>query len=214
MAWRDRPEISPPRWRLLLWSIRGRRRAQTWWTLPTETAPESAKTARYKWSRGGRAPIIVLVAALIGTSVALGVLQPHHTPQSSNSYAGGSLSWKATNYRLDNGLGIIFDGSGRRIQIYLGENADLADLAVDSGYLTSSGHIAFLPPGKSSTYQGCLGALRSASSRVEPLTAIIPGQHADLCSSGNNLGGIAYFHVTRNDQSSLTMNITIWNYTL
>jgi hypothetical protein len=37
-------------------------------------------------------------------------------------------------------------------------------------------------------------------------------QHADLCSSGN-FGKIAYFHVTRNDQSSLTMNITIWNYT-
>jgi hypothetical protein len=79
--------------------------------------------------------------------------------------------WKATSYRLDNGLGIIFDGSGRRIQIYLGNNADLA---ADSGHLTSSGHIAFLPPGKASTYQGCLGALRSASSRVEPLTAIIP----------------------------------------
>lgn len=60
--------------------------------------------------------------------------------------------------------------------------------------------------------RGCLGALRSASSRVEPLTAIIPGQHADLCSSGN-FGEIAYFHVTRNDQSSLTMNITVWNYT-
>ena len=58
---------------------------------------------------------------------------------------------------MDNGLGIIFDGSGRRIQIYLGNNADLADLAADSGYLTSSGHIAFLPPGKASTYQGCLG---------------------------------------------------------
>lgn len=206
MAWRGRPEIPLPRWRLLLWSIRGRRREQTWWTLPNETAPRSAKTASYK-------RLIVVVTVLVGSSVALGVLAPHRTPKSSDSYVDGSVLWKATSYRLDNGLGIIFDGSGRRIQIYLGENADLADLAVDSGYLTSSGHIAFLPAGKASTYQGCLTALRSASSRVEPLTAIIPGQHADLCSSGNHPGGIAYFHVTRNDQSSLTMNITIWNYT-
>jgi hypothetical protein len=194
---------------LLLWSIRGRRREQTWWTLPNETALKSAKTASYKRL------IVVMVTVLLGSGVALGELLPHRTPQRSNSYADGSVLWKATSYRLDNGSGIIFDGSGRRIQIYLGENADLADLAVDSGYLTSSGHIAFLPPGKAPTYQGCLGALRSASSSVEPLTVIIPGQHAGLCSSSSNkYGGIAYFHVTRNDQSSLTMNITVWNYTL
>ena len=49
-------------------------------------------------------------------------------------------------------------------------------------------------------------------SQEEPLTGIVPGQHADLCSSGSG-GEVAYMHVTRNDQSGLTMNITIWQYT-
>ena len=70
----------------------------------------------------------------------------------------------------------------------------------------------FLPPGKAPTFQDCLGALGPASSQAEPLTAIIPGRHADLCSSGSG-GDVAYLHVTSNDQSGLLMNITIWNYT-
>jgi hypothetical protein len=54
-------------------------------------------------------------------------------------------------------------------------------------------------------------AIQGRGHQAEPLTAIIPGRHADLCSSGSG-GDIAYMHVTRNDQSGLTMNITIWKY--
>jgi hypothetical protein len=86
-----------------------------------------------------------------------------------------------------------------------------ADLEVDGGYLSSGGHIVFLPPGTAPTFQDCLSALGPASSQGEPLTAIIPGPQADLCSSGSG-GDIAYMHVTRSDQSGLTMNITIWEY--
>jgi hypothetical protein len=122
---------------------------------------------------------------------------------------GGGVLWKAADYRMGNGWGINLEGSGRPIQITLGTSADLE---VDSGYLSSGGHIAFLRPGTAPTFQDCLSALGPASSQAEPLTAIIPGRHADLCSSGSG-GDIAYTDVTRNDQSGLTMNITIWRYT-
>ncbi len=74
-----------------------------------------------------------------------------------------------------------------------------------------NGHIVFLPPGTAPTFQDCLSALGPASSQEEPLTTIIPGWQADLCSSGSG-GDIAYLHVTRSGQSGLTMNITIWEY--
>lgn len=122
---------------------------------------------------------------------------------------GGGVLWNATDYRMADGWGINLEGSGRPIQISLGTSTDLE---VDGGYLSSGGHIVFLPPGKGATFQDCLSALGPASSQVEPLTAIIPGRHADLCSSGSG-GDITYLHVTSNDQSGLTMNITIWQYT-
>lgn len=122
---------------------------------------------------------------------------------------GGGVLWKATGYRIGDGWGINLEGSGTPIQINLGTSADLE---VDSGYLSSGGHIAFLPPGQAPTFPACLSALGAASSQAEPLPAIIPGRNADLCSSGSG-GDIAYMHVTRDDQSGLTMNITVWNYT-
>ena len=124
---------------------------------------------------------------------------------------GGGVLWKATGYRMDDGWGINLEGSGRPIQVNLETRADLE---VDGGYLSSGGHVAFLPPGQAPTFQDCLSAVGQASSQVEPLTVIIPGQRADLCSSGSGEDGsdddIAYMRVTGNDQSGLTMNITIW----
>jgi hypothetical protein len=134
------------------------------------------------------------------------VTPPKHPSKPFNG--GDGVLWKATGYRMDDGWGINLEGSGTRIQIYLGTSADLE---LDSENLSSAGHIVFLPPGTAPTFQDCLSALGPASSQAEPLTAIIPGRHADLCSSGSG-GDIAYMHVTRNDQSGLTMNITIWKY--
>lgn len=131
---------------------------------------------------------------------------PKHPVKPFNG--GGAVLWKTTGYRMDDGWGINLEGSGRPIQVILGTSADLE---VDSGYLSSGGHVTFLPPGQAPTFQDCLSAVGQASGQVEPLTAIIPGQRADLCSSGRG-GDIAYMHVTGNDQSGLTMNITIWKY--
>lgn len=87
------------------------------------------------------------------------------------------MLWKATGYQIDDGWGINLEDSGRRIQVGLGTSADLE---VDGGYLSSGGHIAFLPPGTAPTFQNCLSAVGPAGSQGEPLTAIIPGRHADL----------------------------------
>ena len=177
-----------------------------------ETAPGSAKTARYNGYRRVN-PKIVRGIGLAGF-IALGVVwviaaifaPPKHPSVPFNG--GGGVLWKTTGYRMEDGWGINLAGSGRPIQITLGTSADLE---VDGGYLSSGGHIVFLPPGTAPTFQDCLGALGPASSQEESLTAIIPGRQADLCSSGSG-GDIAYMHVIRSDQSGLTMNITIWEY--
>jgi hypothetical protein len=212
MPWTARSETPPPRWRLFLWRLRRSRRAETWFTPPTETAPGSAKTARYNGYRRvnpdtiAKISLVGFLAFLVLCVVLRFVTPPEHPSPPFNG--GGGVLWKATGYQMDDGWGINLEGSGRPIQITLGTSADLE---VDGGYFSSGGHIAFLRPGTAPTFQDCLSALGPASSQEEPLTAIIPGRHADLCSSGSG-GDIAYMHVTRSDQSGLTMNITIWEY--
>jgi hypothetical protein len=197
---------------LLLWSLRPSRRAENWFTT-TETASRSAKTAKYngyqRVSPDTTAKIIVasFIAFVIFWVVFAIVAPPKHPALPFNG--GGGVLWKSTGYRMNDGWGINLEGSGRPIQIILGTSTDLE---VDGGYLSSGGHIVFLPAGKAPTFQDCFSALGAASSQEEPLTGIVPGQHADLCSSGSG-GDVAYMHVTRNDQSGLTMNITIWGYT-
>jgi hypothetical protein len=166
------------------------------------------KTPWYRpfWEGGPRT--LAAVAAMFGLAIGSAFLLPRSSPPKPNTPSDGSVAWKATGFRLDNGYGINLEGFGTPVQIYPGSSADLE---VDGVYLSSGGKIAFLPPGKSPTYQNCLSALGSASGQLEPLNAALPGRHADLCSSGS-FGNIAYVHVTRNDQSSLTMNITVWNH--
>jgi hypothetical protein len=184
---------------------------------PPETAPGSAWTARQQRPRAGTvgkmAVRVALSAGAVLWLIGFILAPPRHgtgpdAPASRGAPDGnGTVLWKATGYRMDDGWGINLAGSGRRIRIYPGTRADLE---VDSGYLSSGRHITFLPPGTPPSYQVCFTALILASSQAEPLDAITPGGHADLCSSGST-GDIAYVHVTGKTSSSLTMNITIWH---
>jgi hypothetical protein len=118
----------------------------------------------------------------------------------------GTVLWKATGYRLSDGWGTNLAGQGMQVQVYPGASADLE---VSTGYLSAGRRIAFLPPGTPPTYQNCRAVALRASTQSEDLSAITPGVHGDLCSSGSS-GDIAFIHVTRNNGSALTMSITIW----
>jgi hypothetical protein len=149
----------------------------------------------------------LLVAGVVATLARIAFSPPPQQTRGSYDSAGnGTVLWTATGYQMDDGWGFNLAGSGRPIEIVPGTSADLE---VASGYLSSGGHITFLVPGTVPDYQACLTALGIASSQAEPLAAVTPG--ADLCSSGST-GDIAYVHVTGNDGSGLTMNITIWHY--
>jgi hypothetical protein len=87
---------------------------------------------------------------------------------------GGGVLWKTTGYRMDDGWGINLEGSGRPIQINLGTSADLE---VDSEYLSSGGHIVFLPRGMAPIFQDCLSALGPASSQVPTSAKRLPYLH-------------------------------------
>jgi hypothetical protein len=116
MPWTARSETPSPRWRLLLWSLRRSRRAETWWTQPTETAPGSAKTAKYNGYQGVN-PDTIAKTTVIGF-LALAVLwvifyfltPPKHPGLPFNG--GGGVLWKTTGYRMDDGWGINLEGSG------------------------------------------------------------------------------------------------------
>jgi hypothetical protein len=179
------------------------------WTAPSQAQP-SPWWLLFRGHRAWRRAYRIVARALL---VAGGVIMlidiivsPGHDRSTYDPGGNGIVLWKATGYQMGDGRGINLAGSGRPIQIVPGTSADLE---VASGYLSSAGHITFLPPGTAPGYQGCLTALRPASSQAEPLTAVTPG--ANLCSSGST-GDIAFVHVTRNDVPGLTMNITVWHY--
>jgi len=181
------------------------------WTPPPQTAPRPAPKTRHHPAqyRAFRVAVAIFLSAggVLG-AIGLILAPPRHVAtQDQAPAANGTVLWKATGYRMDDGWGINLAGSGRRVQIFPGTSADLE---VDSGYLSAGGHITFLPPGTPPSYQACFTALLLATSQAEPLDAIMPGLNADLCSSGST-GDIAYVHVTGKTISSLTMNITIWH---
>lgn len=185
------------------------------WTAPAETfpapaSPQSGQASQYKWSwrRAGTVTLVTIAAVAIATRLVVSIVTaPGQVQRYQGPDANGTVLWKATGYRMDDGWGINLAGSGRRIQIYPGTRADLE---VEGGYLSSGRHITFLPPGTPPSYQACFTALILASSQAEPLDAITPGGHADLCSSGST-GDIAFVHVTGKASSGLVMNVTIWH---
>jgi hypothetical protein len=147
---------------------------------------------------------VVAVAAI----AALMVLQNIHTPnKKADALTGnGAVVWKAAGFVLSDGWGINLAGNGRRIQIVPGMSTDIE---VADGYLASAGHLALLPRGEALTYQHCVTAVQQATSQSEPLSAVAPASGRPLCAFGSG-GDLASVQVTRDDGSSLAMNITVW----
>jgi hypothetical protein len=126
--------------------------------------------------------------------------------QESGLPANGTVVWKTAGFGLGDGWGINLAGDGARIQVVPGTSTDIE---VADGYLASAGHIAVLPPGAALTYQHCVSAVHQATSQSEPLSEIGPDSRSGLCVSGSG-GDLASMQVTRDDGSSLTANITVW----
>jgi hypothetical protein len=85
------------------------------------------------------------------------------------------------------------------------------DIEFADGYLASAGQIALPPRGEGLTYQHCVSAVEQAASQSEPLGDITPAAGSDLCASGSG-GDLASIQVTHDDGSSLTINVTVWEY--
>ena len=122
--------------------------------------------------------------------------------------ANGTVVWKVAGFDLSDGWGINLAGKGARIQIVPGTSTDIE---FAGGYLASAGTIALLPHGEALTYQHCVSAVQQAASQPEPLGEITPTSHSSLCASGSG-GDLASIQVTHDDGSSLTVNITVWEY--
>lgn len=141
----------------------------------------------------------------IGAAIALLVATPRkHTGQVGS--VNGAIMWKATGFRLEDGWGINLAGQGTRLQVFPGMSTDIE---VDSGYLSSAGHITFLPRGATPTYEACLSTVQQTSDQAQSLDEIRPAWHADLCSSGVS-GDVAFIRVTRNDSAGMSLDITVW----
>jgi hypothetical protein len=102
-------------------------------------------------------------------------------------------------------------GRGAALVDAPGSPGTSTDIEFADGYLASAGHIALLPHGEALTYQHCVSAVQQAASQSEPLSEIAPTSRSSLCASGSG-GDLASIRVTHDDGSSLTVNITVWEY--
>ena len=173
---------------------------------PTTPPQASQRPGNRPWTPVKVVAFVVAMAAI----AALMVLQNVHTPNKmADALTGnGAVVWKAAGFVLSDGWGINLAGNGRRIQIVPGMSTDIE---VADGYLASGGHIALLPHGEALTYQHCVSAAQQATSQSEPLSEIAPASRSSLCASGSG-GDLASVQVIRDDGSSLTVNITVWEY--
>ena len=109
--------------------------------------------------------------------------------------ANGTVLWKATGYRMD-------DGGASNLAWALGRrHPDIPrhqrrHLEVDSGYLPPAGTSRSCRRGAPPSYPACFTALLRAGSQAEPLDAITPRDHAHLVLIRQGTGDIAYIHVT------------------
>ena len=175
---------------------------------PSPAAPEP--TGQHpgdgRWST---VKVLVLIA-LIATIAWWAQGHPDHSA-SNQGYgmpSNGTVVWKATGFGLDDGWGINLAGNGARIQIVPGMSTDIE---FAGGYLASAGHIVLLPQGEAPTYQHCVSAVQQAASQSAPLGEIAPTSGSRLCASGSG-GDLASIQVTHADGSSLTADITVWEY--
>ena len=128
--------------------------------------------------------------------------------QKSELPANGTVVWQTAGFGLEDGWGINLAGDGARIQIVPGTSTDVE---VADGYLASAGHMAVLPHGEALTYRHCVTAVHQAPGQSEPLSEIGPASRSGLCVRGSG-GDLAAIQVTRDDGSSLTVSITVWEY--
>jgi hypothetical protein len=149
---------------------------------------------------------IAVVAAVAASTVWEAAYSPRQKDEATP--ANGTAVWKAAGFSLGDGWGINLAGNGARIQIVPGTSTDLE---VVGGYLASAGHLALLPHNEALTYQHCVSAVQQATSQSEPLNEIAPASRTSLCVSGSG-GDLASIQVTHDDGSSLTVNITVWEY--
>jgi hypothetical protein len=149
---------------------------------------------------------VAVLAAVAGWMVSQG--GPSARQKDEAIPANGTVVWKAAGFGLGDGWGINLAGDGARIQIVPGTSTDIE---FADGYLASGGRIALLPHGEALTYQHCVSAVQQAASQPEPLSEIAPASRSSLCASGSG-GDLASIQVTHDDGSSLTVNITVWEY--
>jgi hypothetical protein len=174
---------------------------------PTAPAPViSQRPGNLLWIPVKAVAVVALLAAIPAWMVWVTVHPPNRKADALT--ANGTVVWKTAGFVLGDGWGINLAGDGRRIQVVPGTSTDLE---VADGYLGSGGHIALLPHGEALTYQHCVSAVQQATSQSEPLSAITPASRASLCASGSG-GDLASIQVTHDDGSSLTVNITVWEY--
>jgi DnaJ domain len=150
------------------------------------------------------------VIALIATMVWWAQGHPDHSArnQGGGMPSNGTVVWKTTGFALDDGWGINLAGNGRLIQIVPGTSTDIE---FAGGSLASAGRIALLPHGEALTYQHCVSAVQQAASQSAPPSGIAPTSGSGLCASGSG-GDLASIQVTHDDGSSVTVNITVWEY--
>lgn len=159
-----------------------------------------------RWSTLKAVAVIGVMAALVWW------LTGHPNSSANNKNDGmptnGSVVWQTAGFNLDDGWGINLAGNGARIQLFPGMSADIE---FADGYLASAGQIALLPHGETLTYQHCVSAVEQAASQPESQSEITPAPGSSLCVSGSG-GDLASIQVSVADGSSLTADITVWEY--
>jgi hypothetical protein len=133
---------------------------------------------------------------------------PTPTNQGGGMPANGTVVWQTADFSLADGWGINLAGNGARIQLVPGTSSDIE---FTGGYLSSAGQIALLPQADTPTYQHCVTAVEQAASQPEPLSGITPTTGGSLCASGSG-GDLASILVIGDSGSSLTVDITVWEY--
>ena len=172
-------------------------------------APEPASQRPADLSGSAGKAVSAALVLLVAVACWIGWHTSTSASQKGNAMpTNGTVVWTAADFALGDGWGINLAGHGARIQLVPGASTDIE---FADGYLASAGNIALLPSGEALTYQHCLSAVAQAGSQSEPLGQIAPTTGSGLCASGSG-GDLASIQVIGDDGSSLTVDITVWEY--